>query len=119
MRAKLPSKGELAFLALCDWCSTHGFTIPIPEHYFAKPRRWRWDACWPVEKVAVEFQGGIWQKGGGFHTKPRHYEDDLEKFSEGAIRGWRLLVVSYEQFNNGLLWDYIERIFPLPESSDD
>lgn len=32
-------------------------------------------------KIAVEFEGGIWMKGGGAHSRPAAIERDIEKYN--------------------------------------
>ena len=104
------SKGRLAFLAVCDFCKRSGITPPVAEYKFHPRRKWRFDAAWADEKVAIEFQGGIWT--GGAHTRGAHFESDCLKFSSAAILGWRLLLATYDQLNSGLLLQWIEEIFP-------
>lgn len=110
-RIVLPSKGELAALAVQDWCRKHGFTVPVAEHKFHPKRKWRFDLCWPApDLVAIEFQGGAWVHGA--HTRGKHFESDCAKFSEAAVLGWRLLLCTYEQFEAGWLYSWIERLWP-------
>lgn len=115
-RTKLPTKGQLAADAVQDWCRRHGFTVPVTEHRFHPDRFWRFDLCWPDDMVAIELQGGIWQKGGGGHTRGKHYQDDCEKYSEAAILGWRLIQATFEQLESGKLFEWIERMFPEEKS---
>lgn len=59
------------------------------EHYFAKPRRWRFDFAWPDRMLAVEIEGGT--HSGGRHTRGSGYAADCEKYNAAAIQGWHVL----------------------------
>lgn len=103
-------KGKHYAKVVQAWCKRNGFTVPITEHYFCKPRMFRFDLCWVEDKVAVEFQGGNWVQGR--HNRGAGFESDCEKFSLAAIRGWRILLCTYRQVDSGKLFDWIEAIFP-------
>ena len=62
---------------------------PIAEYPFAKPRRFRFDFAFPIERVAVELEGGVWS--GGRHTRGAGYESDCEKYNLASLLGWRVL----------------------------
>lgn len=79
--------GDRLFLAILK---QQGLPAPTPEYQFHPTRRWRWDWCWPDHKLALEVQGGIWAKGA--HSSGVGIQRDIEKFSEGAALGWRLLL---------------------------
>lgn len=81
--------------------------MPVAEYVFAPGRKFRWDYAWPhnfvcrsergnefeaVEvnmPVALEVQGGIWNRGA--HGRGIGITRDHEKFSLGAVYGWRIL----------------------------
>lgn len=79
--------------------------MPVPEYRFHPIRKFRWDYAWPeVERivdvgggvwathnqpVALEVQGGIWNRGA--HGRGIGITRDHEKFSLGAVYGWRIL----------------------------
>jgi hypothetical protein len=65
-----------------------GLPHPVPEWRFARPRKWAFDFAWPLQKVALEVEGGIWTRGR--HTQGTGYKADMEKYSRAAILGWRL-----------------------------
>lgn len=69
------------------------------EHRFHPKRRWRFDFCWPDQKLAVEVEGGTW--GGGRHTRGAGYEADCEKYAEAMCLGWRVLRVTGTQVKRG------------------
>lgn len=76
-----------------------GLPAPIREYRFAPPRRWRFDYSWPDQMLALEIEGGSWI--GGRHVRGRGYEADCEKYSEAALRGWRVLRVTPAMLRDG------------------
>jgi very-short-patch-repair endonuclease len=84
-----------------------GLPAPIREHRFAPPRRWRFDYAWPAHRLALEVEGGTW--AGGRHVRGRGYEADCEKYSEAALRGWRVLRVTTNMLNDGRALAMLER----------
>ena len=76
---------------LVTLCRNAGLPEPVPEYRFHPVRRWRFDYAWPLHKFALEVEGGIWTQGR--HTRGSGAVADLEKYSEAALAGWRLLYV--------------------------
>ena len=105
------SKGELAFAALEQWCKTNGYPVPVPEYPFAKAlkRRHRFDAAWVELKLGLDIQGQIWKKGG--HTTGGGISKDCEKYCLAATLGWRVMPMTYPQFNGGQAYGWLETIF--------
>jgi len=95
---------------LIGLCRTAGLPVPTPEWKFHPGRAWQFDYAWPLHFVALEIEGGIWKKGGGAHSHPLNIERDLEKYSEAAILGWRVLRVPPEALRTRGM-DYLFRIF--------
>ena len=62
------------------------------EYAFVPGRRWRFDAAWPAQRVAVEVDGGIWRMGR--HVRGAGYERDCEKLNTAAAQGWLVLRVT-------------------------
>ena len=77
------------FLALCK---AERIPEPSAEHRFDKVRRWRFDYAWPAYLVALEVEGGAFTNGR--HTRGKGFVSDMEKYSEAAAQGWRLLRVT-------------------------
>lgn len=77
---------------------TDGITNFLPEYYFDKTRKWRFDFAWPDIKVAVEIEGGVWS--GGRHTRGKGFESDCNKYNAATIQGWRVL-----RFTGGMVTD--------------
>jgi very-short-patch-repair endonuclease len=84
---KQPSALESKFLH-----AIQGLPQPVREYRFHPVRRWRFDAAWVEQKVAVEIQGGSWINGG--HSRAGHQASDMEKLNTAQLMGWVVL-----QFN--------------------
>ena len=76
-------------------CRAHRLPEPVPEYQFHPTRKWRFDYAWPLHMLALEVEGGIWTQGR--HTRGAGALKDMEKYSEAAILGWRLLYVTPDQ----------------------
>lgn len=72
---------------------------PVAEYKFCSTRKWRLDWAWPEQKLALEIEGGIWTRGR--HTRPRGFINDMEKYNQLAIIGWRLIRVTPQQIRSG------------------
>lgn len=85
------------------------FKLPAPtrEFSFAKPRRWRFDFCWPDRMVALECEGGEWSAGR--HNRGGGFNADCEKYSEAAIRGWKVIRVTGKMIREGLAIELLKR----------
>ena len=88
-------------------CRAAGLPEPVPEYQFHPSRKWRADYCWPAQKLILEIDGGVWTQGR--HTRGSGRIADMEKQSEAAILGYRILYVTPEQVSNGAALDYIQR----------
>lgn len=84
-----------------------GLPPPLREYRFAPPRRWRFDCAWPAQRIALEIEGGTWT--GGRHVRGRGYEGDCVKYSEAALRGWRVLRVTTAMLRDGRALALLER----------
>ena len=73
--------------------------LGVPELRFSPPRRWRFDWAWPIERVALEIDGGAYTYGR--HNRSSGFVADMEKYSEAACHGWRIIRVTPEQFKSG------------------
>lgn len=87
-RARPRSRPEAELAALLKARGTHGW---VEEYRFHPERKWRFDFAWPLHKVALEIEGGIWS--GGRHTRGAGYAADCEKYNEAALAGWLVLRV--------------------------
>ena len=99
---------ELIFLALkCD---------VVREYKFHEGRKWRWDywivSCCgePVDKLAIEYQGLNFGHGGASgHQTIKGIAAENEKYSEGAIAGWCIILVNAISVESGLAHQLIKR----------
>jgi hypothetical protein len=80
-----------AKVIMLDLCRAAGLPVPVGEYRFHPGRRWQFDYAWPDYKLALELEGGIWTQGA--HAHPLNIERDIEKYTEAAILGWRILRV--------------------------
>lgn len=88
-------------------CRAAGLPEPVPEYTFAKPRRWRFDYAWPLHRLALEIDGGVWTQGR--HTRGAGKIADMEKLSEAAILGWRVLYAVPDDLRNGVAMSRVIR----------
>ncbi len=84
-----------------------GLPPPVTEHRFAHPRRWKFDFAWPDQMVAFEREGGTWQ--GGRHVSGKGYRNDCIKYSEAAIRGWKVIRATVDMIADGSALELLER----------
>lgn len=70
-------------------CRAEGLPEPVAEFRFSPPRRWRFDWCWPSEKLALEVQGGLFV--GGRHSRGPALLKEHEKLNTAAALGYRVL----------------------------
>jgi hypothetical protein len=95
-------------LGLCRAC---GLPIPETEYQFHPGRRWRFDYAWPRYMLALEVEGALWKKGGGAHSHPLGIQRDIEKYSEAAILGWRVLRATTDEVRDNVALDRLRRAF--------
>ena len=83
----------------------------VREHRFSESRRWRIDFAWPHIKLAVEVQGGIFNRGR--HCRPLGMMNDWHKMFEGTLLGWTWVMVGPVEIKNGEALDRVGRIIEL------
>ncbi len=88
---------------------------PIREYKFHPTRRWRIDFCWPVEKLAVEIEGGCWIAGR--HTRGTGFQKDMEKYNSLTLAGYSLLRFTPKQVRDGLAAELIAYWFEMRKSA--
>ena len=84
----------------------------VYEYRFAPPRRFRFDAALPQERVAVEMDGGAWIQGR--HTRGAGFIRDLEKLNLAVLLGWRVLRYTPQQIEDGTAYRDLSRLLNLP-----
>ncbi len=95
--------------ALALWAKDCGVAVPVKEYRFAPPRRWRFDYCWPDQKVALEVNGGAWVSGR--HTRAVGYGKDLEKLNAAQLAGWIVLQFTPQQLKTSVVADGLRDAF--------
>jgi hypothetical protein len=73
------------------WSNDHALTLEM-EYRFCE-RGWRFDYAWPAIKVALEYEGGIFQQNSG-HNTAKHYTKDTEKYNRATVLGWKVIRVT-------------------------
>lgn len=65
------------------------------EYLFHSERGWRFDFAWPDKMVAAEIEGGVFS--GGRHVRGEGFSEDIEKYNQAVILGWKLLRFTPQQ----------------------
>lgn len=82
--------------------------LPSPEkEYRFCERRWKFDLAWPDRMVAFEREGGTWQISR--HTSGKGYRNDCIKYSEAAVRGWKVIRATVDMIADGSALNLLER----------
>lgn len=90
-------------------CFSAKVPTPVAEFKFHPTRRWKFDFCWPAERVALEQEGGVWLKGGGRHTRGKGYLADLEKYNSAACMGYLVIRATPQQVQDGSAFVWVKR----------
>lgn len=85
-----------------------GLPAPVREYRFLLARKYRFDFAWPLLRIAVEVEGGVWNQGR--HLRPAGFEADAEKYAEAVLDGWRVLRVTGDMVKDGRAVNYVYRI---------
>lgn len=92
-----------------------GVPAPQREFRFHPVRQWRFDFAWPASLFAAEVEGLVPRHGrGGEERHGRHQtiggmQEDLVKYAEAVLLGWRLLRVSQADVKSGRARLWTER----------
>ena len=81
----------------------------VTEHYFAEPRKFRFDVALPVLKIAFEYEGLMSKKSR--HTTAKGYTKDAEKYNLAQQLEWdvyRYTALNYKNFESDL-----KKILPI------
>lgn len=60
------------------------------EYKFHPTRKWRFDFAILSERIAIEFEGGIYLPKAR-HTSSVGYIKDVEKYNTAVLLGWKIL----------------------------
>lgn len=74
---------------LLFWCNERAVSIE-EEYLFHPERKWRFDYYIPAYKIAVEFEGGIFENNTG-HKTAKHYTKDTDKYNAAQSMGFIVL----------------------------
>ena len=83
---------------LLYWANENSLEV-TPEYKFHDERKWRFDWAIPAIKLAVEYEGGIFQAKSG-HNTARHYTKDADKYNSAVAVGWRVLRFTAMNYKN-------------------
>lgn len=97
--------------ALAWQCRVAGLVEPLREYRVCEGRRFRFDLAWPVQRVALEIDGGVWISGR--HSRGAGITSDCEKFSLAAIHGWRVLRVTGAMVRSGKALLFLRAALPV------
>src|SRR2546421_11079574 len=80
---------------------------PVPEFRFCE-RKWRFDFAFVDKKVAVEIDGGIWNRGR--HVRGTGYILDMEKINEAQRLGWKIFRFTPQQMHEYKTAEFLKDI---------
>lgn len=89
-------------------CRLSALPEPEREVRFSPPRRWRFDYAWPVEKLALEVDGGGFVNGR--HSRGTGIEKDAEKMNAAVALGYRILRATPRMVADGRALAAIEAV---------
>jgi hypothetical protein len=106
---------------IMQFCAlSQGLTMPEPEFLFAPPRKFRFDLCWPFEKIALEIEGGLYGNGKPCplckRAAPRGHSSvtgilrDMEKYNLAAELGFRVVRFTPQQIEKGEAFALLESL---------
>ena len=74
---------------LIGLCRAAGLPDPVPEYRWHPVRKFRADYALVLERVLIEYDGGLFINGGHTRGKARLY--DMAKDRAATLLGWRVL----------------------------
>ena len=69
------------------------------QHEAVPGRKWRFDFAHVATRVAVEIDGGTWNRGG--HVRGLGYRNDREKDNAATLLGWRVFRLTGDMIDAG------------------
>lgn len=103
--------GKHSVLELVKLLESLGVPDPEPEFYFHETRNWRFDMAWPAYAIGFEREGGTWGKSR--HNTGKGYRDDVDKYNEASLLGWKVLRATVDMMKDGSAASLILRAFGL------
>ena len=103
--ARLPNDGSIPIAAgrypkvypLVGLCRAAGLPTPTPEFEWHPTRRYRADYGFPIQKVLIEYDGGLFINGG--HSRGAARRHDMEKDRAATLLGFRTLRYEPDDMN--------------------
>ena len=95
--------------ALAAQIKAAGLPEPQREVMLIPGRRYRFDFAWPIHRLSVEVQGGIFLPKGA-HTSGVGVTRDCEKGALAMLAGYRPLSVTGEHVRSGRALAWIEAL---------
>lgn len=92
-----------------QFCSDNTLPTPVVEYRFFMERRWRFDYAWPLEKIALEVEGGIWTRGR--HVRGTGFLADSEKYNCATLLGWRVVRTTPDALLSDATRDLLQKLF--------
>ncbi len=74
---------------LVGLCRAAGLPEPVPEYRWHPVRKFRADYAFPLHRVLIEIDGGLWVNGG--HSRGAARMHDMAKDRAATLLGWRTL----------------------------
>lgn len=81
---------------------------PQREFRFCRDRKFRFDFAWPILRIAVEVQGGLWIIGR--HNRPASMEKEYEKLNLATLYGWRVFLFTPRMIHSGEALDLLKQV---------
>ena len=91
-------------MTLARQLESAGVSEWVEEFRFHPTRKWRFDFAWPHARLAVEVEGGVWNRGR--HTRGSGFVPDCEKYNEAVMHGWRVLRYAPHRPKSGATWQH-------------
>ena len=84
---------------------------PVTEHVCHPTRKWKFDAAYVQEKIAIEIEGGTgWKRDvPSRHLTPSGFAGDVERYNAAAILGWCVIRLTPAMLRDGTAIETIKR----------
>jgi very-short-patch-repair endonuclease len=87
------------------------------EFRFHKTRKWRFDWCYPEQKIAIEFEGIFSTKSR--HTTVKGYSRDAEKYNQATLHGWSVYRFTAIMVDTAATYDLLKEVLACRSSGPD
>lgn len=89
------------------WREMSPFIATETEFRFCPDRKWRFDFALPLDKIAIEIEGGVFIQGR--HARGAGIRNDIEKYNTAAALGWKVFRFLPEQILKGQAKEFLEK----------